>query len=66
MSAYPFGTVKVDVTPDHVKNYFLETPAAMSALLDHFIVTQPFSLSVFLDEHWDDFQDFVLSQVGGA
>lgn len=64
--AYNFGTIRVNITPDHVKDYFLDSTAAVSALLDHLIVTSPYTLSVFLDEHRDDFEDFVLSRVGGA
>lgn len=64
--AYNFGTIRVTITPDHVKDYFLDSTAAVSALLDHLIVTSPYTLSVFLDEHRDDFEDFVLSRVGGA
>lgn len=64
--AYNFGDIRVTITPDHVKDYFMETPAAVSALLDHLIVTAPYTLSVFLDEHRDDFEDFVLTRVGGA
>lgn len=59
-------TVTVKVTPDHVKDYFLDTPAAMSSLLDQLIKTQPYMLDVFLDEHQQDFEEFVLSRVGGA
>lgn len=64
--AYNFGDIRVTITPDHVKDYFLDSTAAVSALLDHLIVTSPYTLSVFLDEHRDDFEDFVLSRVGGA
>lgn len=65
-AVYNFGDIRVTITPGHVKDYFLDSTAAVSALLDHLIVTAPYTLSVFLDEHRDDFEDFVLSRVGGA
>lgn len=63
---WPFRKVEVEVTPDHVKDYFMETPSAMSDLLDQLLISHPYTLSVFLDENQQAFNEFVLSRVGGA
>lgn len=63
---WPFRKVQITVTPDHVKNYFLSDTAAMSALLDHLIITSPYTLATFLDEHQEDFDEFVLCDAAGG
>lgn len=63
--AYPFGQITVDITPDLVKDYFAATPAAADALLDHMIIALPSTLAVFLDDHRDDFNEFLLGRMGG-
>lgn len=64
---WPFRQVKIEVTPDHVKNYFMANTSAMSALLDQLLIENPYTLSVFLDEHQEDFDEFVIcGHAGGA
>ena len=56
---WSFRPVQIEVTPDMVKAYFEQTPAAVSALLDHLLLEIPITLQVILDEHREDFEDFV-------
>ena len=54
-----FKPVMVKVTPDMVKEFFMETPAAVDKLLDLMILKFPCSLESLLDENREDFEDFV-------
>lgn len=56
---WPFRAVRIEVTPDMVKAYFEQTPAAVSALLDELLMNMPYTLETILDEHREDFEDFV-------
>ena len=63
---WPFRQVRIDVTPDLVKNYFMTNTNAMSALLDQLLIENPYTLSVFLDESQEDFNEWVICNVGGG
>ena len=56
---WPFRPVKIEITPDMVKEYFLQTPAAVGELLDEMMVEMPYTLEELLDRHREDFEDFV-------
>lgn len=56
---WPFRAVKIEVTPDMVKEYFVQTPAAVSALLDELLMDMPYTLESILDRNREDFDDFV-------
>ena len=44
-----------------------EPTTAMSALLDQLLIESPYTLSVFLDENREDFDEFVIcGHAGGA
>ena len=56
---WDFKPVMIEVTPDMVKAFFQETPAAVDRLLDLMILKYPWSLESMLDENREDFEDFV-------
>lgn len=56
---WPFRAVMIEVTPDLVKAYFQQTPAAVSALLDELMLDMPYTLEEILDRNREDFEDFV-------
>lgn len=56
---WPFKPVNVEVTPDLVKLYFENTPAALNALLDMMLLKFPGDLEDLLDMDREDFEDFI-------
>ena len=58
-SAWPFRPVKVEVTPDLVKQYFENTPAALNALLDMMLLRFPGDMEDLIDKDREDFEEFV-------
>lgn len=59
--AWPFRPVMVEVTPDLVKMYFENTPAALNELLIQMLLMHPDELEEILDKGREDFEDFVKS-----
>lgn len=62
--AWPFHPVEIEVTPDMVKDYFEDTPAAVSRLLDTLLLKMPYTLEQILDEDRAGFEEFVRAGYG--
>jgi len=56
---WPFKPVKVEVTPDLVKCYFENTPAALNDLLDYLLLKSPEDLETVIDRDREDFNEFI-------
>lgn len=60
---WPFSPIRLEVTPDIVKRYFEETPSAVTYLLDELLIESPWTLQRVIDNHREDFTDFICSAV---
>ena len=56
---WPFKPVMIDPTPDQVKCYFENTPAAFNDLLDYLLLKSPEDLEAVIDRDREDFDEFI-------
>ena len=62
---WPFKPIRIEVTPDMVKDYFLHNAGPMEKLVDESLLYYPSLLDEIIDKYRPDFDEFVLANYGG-